>query len=257
MRAPHPPLKDYYAEAADRGDWVRALFDRTAGDYDRLERAMAFGTGPWYRERALRRAGLERGQRVIDVGVGTGLTASAAARIVGDPVLVVGVDPSAGMIACAKVPEGLRLYSGHAEAIPLAAASADFLSMGYALRHVENFTGALQEFLRVLAPGGRLCLLEITLPSGKRARAVLRAYLRGVVPLLARVLGRHRDSPALMHYLWDTIAACAPPDAILAALREAGFEEVRRHVELGIFSEYCAHKAPAPARDAAGAGTGA
>ena len=252
MRAPHPPLKDYYAKAADRGNWVRELFDRTAGDYDRIERAMAFGTGPWYRVRALRRAGLARGQRVIDVGAGTGLTASAAARIVGDPLLVVGVDPSAGMIACAKVPAGLRLYSGHAEAIPLAAASADFLSMGYALRHVDDLAGALQEFLRVLASGGRVCLLEITLPSGRRARAVLRGYLRGVVPLLARLLGRHRDSPALMRYYWDTIAACAPPDAILGALREAGFEQVRRHVELGIFSEYCGRKAdPASGRAAA------
>jgi demethylmenaquinone methyltransferase/2-methoxy-6-polyprenyl-1,4-benzoquinol methylase len=104
----------------------------------------------------------------------------------------------------------------------------------------------------VLAPGGRVCLLEITLPSGRRARAVLRGYLRGVVPLLARLLGRHRDSPALMRYYWDTIAACAPPDAILGALREAGFEQVRRHVELGIFSEYCGRKAdPASGRAAA------
>src|ERR1035441_9913979 len=56
VQAPHPPLKDYYAREADRGGWVRGLFDRTAADYDRVERAMAFGTGSWYRRRALARA---------------------------------------------------------------------------------------------------------------------------------------------------------------------------------------------------------
>ena len=49
MPAPHPPLKDYYAHEADKDGWVRRLFDQTAGDYDRVERAMAFGSGSWYR----------------------------------------------------------------------------------------------------------------------------------------------------------------------------------------------------------------
>src|SRR5579863_1504138 len=83
MQAPHPPLKDYYAHGADKDDWLRRLFDQTAGDYDRIERAMAFGSGSWYRRRALARAGLEPGMRVLDVGTGTGLTAREAARLVG------------------------------------------------------------------------------------------------------------------------------------------------------------------------------
>jgi demethylmenaquinone methyltransferase / 2-methoxy-6-polyprenyl-1,4-benzoquinol methylase len=66
--------------------------------------------------------------------------------------------------------------------------------------------------------------------------------MRGVVPFMARYLGAHRDMPELMRYYWDTIEACIEPQAILAAIREAGFAEVTRHVELGIFSEYRARK---------------
>src|ERR1700734_4571097 len=93
VQAPHPPLKDYYAREADRGGFVRQLFDRTAADYDRIERAMALGSGSWYRRRALQRAGLKAGMRVLDIGTGTGLTAREAFRLVGPSGEVTGVDP--------------------------------------------------------------------------------------------------------------------------------------------------------------------
>jgi demethylmenaquinone methyltransferase/2-methoxy-6-polyprenyl-1,4-benzoquinol methylase len=242
MAAPHPPLTLYYPCEADRGGWVRGLFDRTAGDYDRVERAMAFGTGSWYRRGALIRSGLKTGMRVLDIGVGTGLLAREAARLVGGAGQVIGIDPSAGMIERAIVPPGVKLLIGSAEAIPSPPAAADFLSMGYALRHVGDLSLAFQEFFRVLAPGGRLCLLEITPPKGRLPRALLKGYMRRVVPFMARYLARHRDGAELMRYLWDTIEACAPPHSILTAIREAGFVDAYCHVEHGIFSEFCAFK---------------
>jgi demethylmenaquinone methyltransferase / 2-methoxy-6-polyprenyl-1,4-benzoquinol methylase len=242
MQAPHPPLRDYYTQEAERGGWVRQLFDRTAGDYDRIERVMALGSGSWYRRKALRRAGLEPGMRVLDIGVGTGLTARQAALLTGPSGKVTGIDPSTGMIESAKVPAGIELLLGSAESIPADSASADFLSMGYALRHIADLSAAFTEFMRVLKPGGRICLLEITRPEGRLPRAVLKAYMRGVVPFLAGVLGDNADSPTLMRYYWDTIDACAAPSEILGAIREAGFVEEYRCVELGVFSEYCARK---------------
>jgi demethylmenaquinone methyltransferase/2-methoxy-6-polyprenyl-1,4-benzoquinol methylase len=180
--------------------------------------------------------------RVLDIGTGTGLVAREAAAIAGDPALVTGVDPSAGMMANARVPEGLRLLAGSAEAIPAADNAADFLSMGYALRHISDLAPAFAEFHRVLRPGGRLCLLEITMPDTAFKRSLLKIYLRGVVPGVAAVVARHRDMPRLMRYYWDTIAACVPPAGILQALTAAGFVDVDRYVELGIFSEYRARK---------------
>ena len=243
MQGSHRPLKDYYAHEADRHGWVRRIFDQTAGDYDRVERVMALGSGSWYRRRALTLAGLQPGMRVLDVGVGTGLTARQAARLVGPSGQVTGVDPSAGMMARAIVPTGVQLLLGSAEAIPLPADTVDFLSMGYALRHVSDLSLAFREFMRVLVPGGRICILEITAPAGRVGRTLLKAYMRGVVPLLARGIARHRDVPKLMRYYWDTIEACASPSAIMAAIQDAGFVDVHRIVSLGVFSEYCARKA--------------
>jgi len=240
--APHRVLLDYYPAEADRRAYVQNIFDRTASDYDRIEHMMAFGSGPWYRHRALVDAGLATGMSVLDIGTGTGLVAREAAAIVGDPSLVTGIDPSAGMIGSARVPIGVRLQRGRAESIPAFDAAVDFLSMGYALRHVSDLSVAFTEFYRVLKPGGRLCLLEITRPESAIRRAVLKLYLRGLVPLASRLIARQSATPELMRYYWDTIDGCATPARIMDALSAAGFCEIRRQVKLGVLSEYCARK---------------
>jgi demethylmenaquinone methyltransferase/2-methoxy-6-polyprenyl-1,4-benzoquinol methylase len=245
VRAPHRPLTAYYASEADRRDFVRDIFDSTAADYDRIEKLLAFGTGPWYRHQALLRAGLQPGMRVLDVGIGTGLVAREAAQIVGDPGLVTGLDPSVGMMNSGDLPAGITLIEGRAEEMPLPDASVDFLSMGYALRHISDFSAACREFHRVLKPGGRLCLLEITRPEGRLSRLMLKAYMKGLVPLLAAAVGRRRDTARLWRYYWDTIDSCAPPARILATLEAAGLTSARRHIDnraLSILAEYQATK---------------
>jgi demethylmenaquinone methyltransferase/2-methoxy-6-polyprenyl-1,4-benzoquinol methylase len=146
------------------------------------------------------------------------------------------------MLAHARGLQGMRVLDGRAESLPVGDASCDFLSMGFALRHVSDLHAAFGEYFRVLTPGGRLCILEITPPDGRLARRGLRFYLRNVVPAMARVLGRTTRMPELMRYHWDSIEACVPPAQVMQALRDAGFADVSRHVELRIFSEYTATK---------------
>ncbi len=236
---PHEPLPGYYNDEAEHQQFLRRIFDDTAVDYERIEQILAFGSGPRYRRQALQRAGLASGDKVVDVGIGTGLVAREALALTGPAGQIIGVDPSPGMMARVQLP-GIALRVGRAEALPCDAASADFLSMGYALRHIADVDAALAEFLRVLKPGGRLLILEISRPEGWLASRVLKAYLGGAVPALAWLVSRKADSARLWRYHWDTIEACIAPAAVLDALRRAGFAEVRRHVAMGIFSEYTA-----------------
>ena len=243
--APHVPLTDYYRDEQARAGFVRDMFDSTAEDYDRMEHILGFGTGTWYRGQALERAGLKAGMRVVDVGVGTGLVAGEAARIVGEASLVTGVDPSPGMMANAKVPSGVALVQGSAEAIPFPDAHFDFLSMAYALRHISDLLVAFSEFHRVMKPGAKLCLLEITCPESRWGRLLLKGYMKGFVPLLALFVGSKKNTRQLWRYYWDTIEACVPPEQVMAMLKAAGFTDVRRHIEvkgMSILAEYQATK---------------
>lgn len=242
VHAPHPPLTKYYDREEDRREWVGEQFDKTASDYDRIERILGLGTGSSYRRKTLQFAGLQPGMHILDVGMGTGLVAKHAASIVGDAQLVTGLDPSPGMIRNAKLPDGVTVVEGRAEQIPLADAGYEFLSMGYALRHVSDMSVAFAEFHRVLKPGGKVCILEITKPKGKIATALLKGYCKRVVPTLAKMVAKNRDTAQLWQYYWDTIEACAAPEKVMSTLEGAGFVNVRRNVDLGIFSTYLADK---------------
>lgn len=224
VHAPHPLLTHYYASEEERRGFVCQMFDSTASDYDRIERLLALGSGPWY-----------RGHLVV----------REAVKLVGDPSLVLGVDPSIGMMANARLPIGVQLVGGRAEAIPFPSASFDFLSMGYALRHVGDLSAAFGEFHRILKPGGRLCLMEITKPERTWSQFLLKVYMRGVVPVLARVIGGSAETARLWRYYWDTVDACVSPGKVIHTLEAAGFTGVKRHVEtraLAILAEYQAIK---------------
>ena len=246
---PHPVISRYYSSRDERQGWVDSMFDASAAHYDWITDVMSFGSGRWYRGWALRRHGLEAGMRLVDVGTGTGVIARRAQDLVGPEGEVLAVDPSAGMLEQARAAGVVNTATGQGEALPAADGHFDMLTMGYALRHVADLRMAFGEYHRVLAPGGRVLLLEITPPRSRLGYHLLRFYLRRVVPLVTRVFRRSRDAQVLMHYYWDTIENCVPPETILAALRDAGFEQVDRHVIFGIFSEYSAVKPSAGAAE--------
>lgn len=246
VHAPHVPLTDYYATEQDRQAYLRQIFDETAADYDRIESLLAFGTGPRYRREALLRGGLKAGMKVLDVGVGTGLVSAQACIICGDATLVTGVDPSPGMMAASKLPKEMTLINARAESLPFPDNHFDFLSMGYALRHISDLSIAFTEFERVLKPGGRLCLLEISKPRSRLGLWLLKNYMRVVIPLLTRVVTGHKDTATIWRYFWDSIEACVPAEQVLDTLNAVHLTQVQRHLELGIFSEYQAIKAGRP-----------
>lgn len=240
-RAPIGALPDYYADERGRRRFLRDLFDGSARDYDYVERLLALGSGSWYRRQALLRAGLASGMQVLDVATGTGLVAREALATVGPAGSVLGLDPSAGMLAEAR-PLPMTLVRGRGEKLPLRDAAFDFVSMGFALRHVTDLDALFREFRRVLKPGGAVCVLEISRPRPKLVAQPLRVFMTRMVPAMARIAGRHTDTRRLMDFYWDTIDACVAPEEVLAALGRAGFDAPRRVLSLGMFSEYVAKK---------------
>jgi len=245
--APHPPLEKYYPGESERRGFVTGLFDRTAPHYDWINRVMSFGSGGRYRRDALGRAGLVAGHRVLDVAIGTGLVARAAADILGEDGHITGVDLSMGMLSEARKSLPISLVQGVAERLPIADGCADFLTMGYALRHVTDLESTFAEYLRVLKPGGTLLILELTRPAtGSAAYRLTRFYLHTVVPLLARLGPGGSESRTLMEYFWDTVDNCVPPTTILAALEGSGFTSVRQDIQHRVFSEYVATKPQKP-----------
>jgi demethylmenaquinone methyltransferase / 2-methoxy-6-polyprenyl-1,4-benzoquinol methylase len=236
-RAPITLLRQYWSDESGRRRYVDSLFDDTAADYDFVEKLLGLGTGPWYRRGALARAGLRSGMHVLDVATGTGLVAREALAIIGPGGRLVGLDPSAGMLGEATSLD-VPLVRAVGERLPFADASFDFVSMGFALRHVSDLEGLFAEMRRVLRPGGTACVLELTRPSSRWAVVPLRFFMTRAVPAIAWMRGRGGQARALMQFFWDTIEACVPPESVLQALERAGMAGPQRSVSLGIFSEY-------------------
>ncbi|MGH8520771.1 MAG: class I SAM-dependent methyltransferase, partial [Gammaproteobacteria bacterium] len=206
--------------------------------YNLVCAVLSLGSGQLYRRWALARSGLRAGMKLLDVAVGTGLVARAAIVILRDPRSVIGLDPSSGMLGEARKRLPIPLVLGIAEKLPFGNDSFDFLSMGYALRHVADLGVSFREFLRVLKPGGRILILEISRPPSVTGQYLIRTYFQKVLPLIMRIFTRSGYAQLLTTYYWDTIAECVEPTTIVEILGVSGFDNVERRIYGRIFSEY-------------------
>lgn len=223
--APHPQLRQYYGEVEERQGFLNELFNRTAYQYRNIDKATGFGSGLWYRKKALRLAGLKPGMKVLDVACGPGLVTQCALEVVGASGSVAGLDPSIGMLREAQKGACRNLVRGVGQHLPFPDEYFDFLSMGYALRHVPDLRGAFAEYRRVLKPGGIVLLLEISRPRSVLLFRLLRFYIKRVLGAAFTAGTGNQDMKTLMAYWWETTEQCVPPETIVEALEEAGFQD--------------------------------
>ncbi len=242
--APHPVLTEYYSSESVRRERVDDLFDAAAEHYDWINNVMSFGSGERYRQQVLSKLGFEPGMTVLDAGAGTGVVSWLEQQMVGDEGMVVALDPSSGMLAKAQSRGVKYITQGLGEKLPFVDNVFDRVTMSYALRHVADLQALFEEYLRVLKPGGKLLILEITKPQSRLATLLLNGYMKGIVPTITRLFRRSLEAQTLMRYYWDTIEQCVAPATILNTIEGAGFETPHRDVTFGTFSEYIARKKP-------------
>jgi demethylmenaquinone methyltransferase/2-methoxy-6-polyprenyl-1,4-benzoquinol methylase len=211
---------------AEKREAVRAMFDRIAPRYDRMNRLLTAGLDQRWRRLALAAIGVSAGDRVIDLACGTGdLCQLARAR----GARAFGVDLAREMLRGARRRGlGTALVQADGAALPFPEGSFSALTCGFALRNFAELPAIFAEAARVLSPGGRLALLEVDRPANPLWRAGHALYFERVVPWLGALLS---DRAA---YAWlPRSAAHLPPAPELAALLEkAGFERVRRRALL-------------------------
>ena len=200
-------------------DAVRRMFDRIAPVYDAMNRTMTAGLDRRWR-RLTAQAVVRPGDSVLDACCGTGDLAIAAARAGGT---VTGLDFSPAMLARArrKAP-ALEWIEGDLLSLPFGDASFDSATVGFGVRNVEDLARAVDELRRVLRPGGRLGILEITRPKGLLA-PFFRVWFDRVVPLLGKLL----PGGSAYTYLPASVRRFPGPEELADMIRVAGFRDVR------------------------------
>ncbi len=222
----------------EREKYTKALFDETARGYDNSSGAAFMRSGRWYRKRMLLKAGLKPGGTHLDVGSGTGLCAALAQEIVGPTGRVVALDPSTGMLDVARRRGVHETVEGRAESLPFPDGTFDVVSMSYMLRHIDDLMLAFGEARRVLRPGGRIVIFEVTRPASIGLREAFDLSLYWVVPAVGVIASGRPSTFPMMQYWADTIKAAARPGRIVEALDRSGFVGTRHLLELGVFSCY-------------------
>jgi len=202
---------------------VRAMFDRIAGLYDGMNTVMTAGLHHRWRERAVELARVGPGSRVIDVATGTGDLAIALARAVAPNGEVVACDFSEQMLARgrAKAP-GLRFEWADALSLPYAGDSFDAATVGFGVRNFSDLRRGIEEMVRVVRPGGRVVILEITRPTRQPLASFYRTWFDRVVPAVGRVAG---DSAAYS-YLPSSVARFPGPRELAGVMEAAGLRSI-------------------------------
>ena len=219
------------SKAEHKGAQVETMFDNIAPAYDLMNTLMTFGMHTRWRDIALKRALRMLGKAphdILDVATGTGDLVFALHKRL-PSARIIGLDLSEGMLSIARrkhatlPPSGQRLLSftqGDSLALPFAESSFDMVSVAYGVRNFENILKGYQEMLRVLRPGGVLCVVELCQPEAWLPLAGYKIYTRGLIPAAGRLISG--DTRAYT-YLPESIAAVPQREAMSGVMRQAGF----------------------------------
>lgn len=201
-------------------------FDNIASTYDSLNHIMSMGTDRGWRRRATRNVVTpDTPQHFLDVAVGTGDFAHDILEVAHPDSRLVGVDLSDEMmkIARGKLDNRASLLQANAECLPFPDNHFDCVSVAFGIRNFVNRHTALCEMLRVLKPGGKMVILELSSPDNALLFALYKFYLTKIIPLVGGIISGRRDA---YHYLASSILRFPKPVVFKPEILNAGFRDV-------------------------------
>lgn len=215
---------------------ITAMFNDIAPTYDKLNHILSLNVDKLWRKKAVNRLMESGPQTVLDLACGTGDSSFALAQA-GVPT-VLGLDLSEGMLAVAREKasrlgfENVSFQIGDALAMPFKDGSVDAVMIAFGIRNFEDREGCLKEIRRVLRPGGKLVIVELSIPSFAPARFVYKLYFLHILPFIGKLLSGNK---AAYLYLPHSVLRFPKPEDFLATIRGCGFRTVvHKSLSLGL-----------------------
>ena len=225
---------------------VRKLFDNIAPDYDKLNHILSLNIDKGWRKKAVRNlVDTQEPLKVLDVACGTGDFTIEIAQKVAKGSEVIGVDISEGMMAVGrekikKAGVSAELFVADCEDLPYSDNTFDRISVGFGVRNFEHLELGLSQMCRVLTPGGKLVILELSVPSNAFIRWCYKLYFLKILPAIGGMISGDRGA---YEYLPASVLRFPGPDKFIPMLKSAGFAQGEHTpLTLGICRMYVAKK---------------
>lgn len=239
-------IKPYDGDTRSKTSQVRDMFDTIAPAYDFMNRAMTLGVDRSWRRKAVETAAQDAPRKILDLATGTAdLAISLASRI--SEATVIGADLSERMIEAGRVKvvktgldSRVTLQVADGLHLPMPDNTFDCVTIAYGIRNFASMLDGYREMLRVLRPGGRVVVLELSTPTNPFALGLYHVYTRTLIPIVGRLLSHDRRAYS---YLPESIRAVAQGNEMASLMVEAGFTDTMyRRLTFGACTIYTAIK---------------
>ena len=242
----HNKVLPYEGSEESKKQQVARMFDEISGKYDFLNRFLSAGIDVTWRKKMLKTLKPLQPKIMLDVATGTGDVAIMAEALL-KPEKIIGIDISDGMLELGReklrtrqLTDVITLQNGDSEAINFPDNSFDAVTVAFGVRNFENLEKGLQEILRVLKPGGMLCVLEFSKPTLPGIEQLYNLYLGILAPEIAKLVSKNKDA---YKYLNNSVRAFPEGKAFTAIMNLSGYKETTcRKLSLGICSLYTGRK---------------